>query len=242
MKRTWVGLMLLGALALLPMSAGAGTAFQQFQQDVSDAYGPYRTALFQTNQNDQGKSLDAMRQFQQRWNNILLRYADAPPGPYDGDPQWKSTLQTVARIATQSLQEIEAGQLAKSHATLEAIRDALGDLRQRNGVVVYSDHINAYHEEMEALVESPLSPQSLDAPALLTIRERLAVLEFLAGRLRSRAPKAYSGNEEFMKLVDGVFASLQALRQALDANAPDQIVKAVKAIKPAYARFFLRFG
>lgn len=242
MIRVWVDLLLLGALVLVPMSAGAGTAFQQFQRDVSDAYGPYRTALFQTSQKDQAKSLDAMRQFQQRWNDIVLRYADAAPGPYDGDPQWKSTLQDVTRIAAQSLQEIEAGQFAKSHATMEAIRDALGDLRQRNGVVVYSDHINAYHEEMEALVESPLSPQSLDPPTMLTIRERLAVLEFLAGRLRSQAPKAYAANEEFKKLVDGVFASLEGLRRALDANAPDQIVKAVKALKPAYARLFVRFG
>ena len=53
-------------------------------------------------------------------------------------------------------EEIAARQLPQAHETLEAVRDLLAEQRRRSGVVVFSDHMNAYHLEMErALIDGP---------------------------------------------------------------------------------------
>ena len=84
--------------------------------------------------------------------------------------------------------EISAGNLPEAHETLEAARDLMAALRHRNGVVTFSDHMNAYHAEMERMLIN--GPKLLAGPQgvqLLTAHS--GVLEYLARQLRSRPPQ-----------------------------------------------------
>lgn len=243
MRKYGISLVVLSLMVLtLVVNSGAETSFQQFYQQQNEAYGKYRAALFQTNKKDQDASLKAAAQFLQQWDTIMQQYADAPPEIFAVDPAWKATLEKIAEIATKGKTEIEAGDLVEAHETLEAIRDELTELRQRNHVVVFSDHVNTYHEVMEHLLLAGYSPEKLDTAALNSIREQLGVLEFLAEEIKANAPQEYRDNEAYQKLEKGLFVSITSLREALDKNVPEDIVKAVQNLKPPYAKLFLNFG
>jgi len=235
------------ALVFIPgiLWAGAqGTTnnFKQFQQDVNKAYAIYRVALFQTNKKNQQKSLESTFSFQQQWLAITEKYSAAPPEVYATDPLWRPTLVNIGDITALSIREILAEKLSDAHETLEAIRDELGALRQRNQVITFSDYVNNYHEAMESLLFLGLKPYDINDKGLLLIREELAVLDYLADKMKENAPAEYLKKEKFNKAMQGVFSSLKNLRQAINAKNPDKVVKAINGLKPAYAKIFVKFG
>jgi len=73
----------------------------------------------------------------------------------------------------QSQATADAGRLADAHERLEAVRDLLAALWQRNQVVVLSDHMNAYHEAMETVLT--------DRPGLLGRPDGAAALSEWVG-------------------------------------------------------------
>jgi hypothetical protein len=220
----------------------ATNTFLQFHEDVNSAYASYRMALFQTNKKNQTKSLENALNFQQQWQAITEKYGEDPPEVYAADPQWKPTLVNIGDITSMSIREILAEKLSEAHDTLEAIRDQLGALRQRNQVSTFSDHVNNYHAVMESLLHLELKAYDIDDKALLIIREQLAVLDYLAIKMQENAPPQYMKKDPFKKAMNGVFGSLKNLRQAVDENNPDKVVRAVKELKPAYAKVFVKFG
>jgi hypothetical protein len=128
--------------------------------------------------------------------------AQAACGPY-----------RAALFRTNSQAQAESEQaVAQVHETLETMRDLLADLRRRNQVIVYSDHMNACPAEMEhVLGEGPkLLAQPQGAMELLA---RTGALDYLAGRLQSDAPQALRAYREFVQLVAAVRQS--AARAAL---------------------------
>jgi hypothetical protein len=244
-KKIFIGVVL--ALVFIPTTLwadtnGATNSFNHFQQEVNKAYANYRMALFQTNKKNQTKSLESTLSFQQQWQAITENYGEDPPEVYAADPQWKPTLVNIGDITSLSIREILAEKLSEAHDTLEAIRDELGSLRQRNQVITFSDHVDNYHEAMESLLHLGLKPYDIDEKALLFIREELAILDYLAKKMKENAPVDYLKKEIFKKALNGVFGSLKNLRQAIDEKNPDKVVKAIKELKPAYAKVFVKFG
>ena len=113
------------------------------------AYGPYRVALFKTNSNSQAEAQQAMTQAQQSWGKLAAQFGSKPPAPYDRDTAFGASVADVSKVYTKATEQVTANQLTAAHETLEAARDIMAQLRRRNQVVVYSDHMNAYHSEME---------------------------------------------------------------------------------------------
>jgi len=238
-------LIIIFGILFLFQSAGAFATenrFKQFNADVGKAYSAYRVALFQTNKKNGDKSAQAVQTFLREWQEIQQNYGPQPPEIFSTDPQWEQTLATIEVIASQSATQIGENHVSEAHQTLEAIRDELSDLRKRNSVIVFSDHINNYHQVMESLLERDLRPAALDSQALSRIRGQLAVLTYLAGSIKKNAPASLVDNKQFRQLQEGLFTSLASLAQALDEGNPEKISKAVKMLKPAYAKLFLNFG
>jgi site-specific recombinase len=117
----------------------------------------------------------------------------------------------------------------------------MSDLRRRNGVVVFSDHMNAYHAQMEhVLIDGPAqlaTPQG--AMALLA---QVGALDYLAARLRSEAPAALLANPDFVALQQQVQASVAAVRDALVRQDPAAAKAAMDKVKKPYSQMFLKFG
>ena len=133
------------------------------------------------------------------------------------------------------------GKLTQAHATLEDARELLAGLRHRNQVVTYSDHMNAYHAQMEHVLES--GAKLLTEPqGSLKLLAQASVMDYLAQRLRSEAPAALLADAEFNVTLQNVEASMAALKAAAMAQDAAAIKDALPKLKPAYSKHFIKFG
>lgn len=230
----------IAAMALWAVATAAAAADPVTDAMVA-AYAPYRAALFQTNAGAPEASVAALQQAHSAWRELMARQAGAPAAPYDRDPGFAQSLQAVERIYAAAGEQVRRGQLAEAHETLEEVRDVLAALRQRNGVVVYSDHMNAYHAVMEhVLTEGKVLAA---APGgLLPLAEQVGVLDYLAARLASEAPAALREQAEFVSLLQAVTTSVARLREAVRAQQPAAAAAAIGQLKAPYGKLFLRYG
>lgn len=224
------------------MSGAADNPFVQFNSDVEKAYAAYRKALFQTNKEDVEKSAKANEIFIRQWQQVRQTYGNNPPEVFSSDLKWGATLSRIEEIALKSSGQIKEGHLAEAHETLEVIRDELTDLRKRNSVIVFSDHINNYHEVMEGLLVGGYTPDKIDEQAMWEIQGQLALLNYLAEAIKENAPVKYQENQQYQQLEKGLFESLKALNAAVASKDPAVISKSIKMLKPAYAKLFVNFG
>jgi hypothetical protein len=210
--------------------SGACAAFNAFAADpvtdaMQDAYAPYRAALFRTNSASQAESQAAISQAQQSWARLSAQFGAAPPAPYDRDPAFAASLAEVSKVYARAAEQIAANQLAPAHETLEHARDIMAELRRRNQVIVYSDHMNAYHAEMERVVGD--GAKALAQPGgMAPLTASVGALAYLAGRLNSKAVQQSVGE-------------LQAALFAQDAPAAKA---ALQRLKSPYGKLFLKFG
>lgn len=231
----------LSALAL-----AAALSFPAFAADVvtdamQAAYGPYRAALFRTNGKSQPEAQKAIDQTQQAWKGVTDRFAAKPAAPYDRDAEFAATLAKVSAVYDKAAAEIGAGKLPEAHETLEQARDLMAAMRQRNGVVVLSDHMNAYHAEMEHLLIE--GPKMLAGPqGLGQLTAQAGVLEYLAKQLRTQAPMALRQNAEFDTLLKDVEGSVQAVKNAALSQDAAALKAAMEKVKAPYSKLFLKFG
>lgn len=234
--------LILTLFAMLGMLHSFGAqAADPVTEAMNQAYGPYRAALFRTNSKAQAESEQAIARAMQTWKSVIDRFAAQPPIPYDRDPAFGTTLREVAKVYEQAAAEIAAQKLPQAHETLEKARDLMSDLRRRNGVIVFSDHMNAYHAEMEHVLEQGAALTS-SSQGMLTLMERAGVLAYLAGRLRSEAPKTLSSDASFMAALQALEGSVATLRAALQKQDAAATRDALGKLKGPYSKMFLNFG
>ena len=227
---------LFAASLLIPLGANAGPV-QDFEKQLTGTYAHYRAALFLTNQNKKDETLAALAAFEKGWADILAQKTTPPP-QYADDAKWPATLDEVSHVLHGAKGEAERGDLAKSHETLEAIRDLIGDLRLRNGMISFSDRMNAYHEQMEKVAGGNYDGE----PGLAKLREDVAVLAFLANEVERFKPAAFAADPAFVQGLAALTASVAALQTAVRAGDTAKLGELRKAIKPPYSRLFLRYG
>ena len=198
-------------------------------------------ALFRTNSNAQAESLQALAQTQQAWAKLVAQYSGKPPAPYDRDPAFASSLAAVSKVYAIAMEQVTANQLTAAHETLEKARDVMADMRRRNQVIVFSDHMNAYHSEMEnVLINGPKI--LVQANGMQQLTAMVGALDFLARKLTSEAPADYTRNEEFTETARAVEKSVADLQTALFLQDMAGVKSALPKIKAPYSKFFLKFG
>lgn len=208
---------------------------------LQKAYAPYRAALFKTNAGKADESAEALKQAQTAWTQVAQLVKSQPTVPYANDALMATTLTGVEAQYAKAAQQVAAGQLPQAHDTLEAVRDLLSELRRHNQVVVYSDHMNAYHAQMEHLLDE--APKWLKAAdGLPRLAAQAGVLSYLAGRLSSEAPAATLAAPEFKELLAAVTQSVAALNAAVASGDRGQIEKAIGQVKAPYSKMFIKFG
>ncbi len=231
---------LIGAAALtlaLIGSANAGPV-SDFETAMRGAYADYRGALFQTNANKPEAAVQAVDAFKQKWAALSAANTAAPP-QYADDPDYAATLAKVASITDKAATEVAAGKLPEAHATLEAIRFEIGGLHERNGIVGFSDRMNAYHAKMEDVLGKDYS--GFDAAGLGALREDAAVLAYLAADIKAHPP-AEAADPAYGKLLDGMTDSVTKLSQAAASGDAAAAKTALDGLKVPYSKLFLKFG
>ncbi|MGE3643488.1 MAG: hypothetical protein AB7F96_06515 [Beijerinckiaceae bacterium] len=228
----------LAAAAIALCAAGAALAgpFAEYEADARIAYAAYRSALFRSNTDDQKGSVAAITRFSAEWGKLAGKWSKTTPPQYADDKAFIGELKSVGDLSGKALAQAKAGDLKAAHLTLEAIRDILATQRKRNGLVAYSDHVNAYHSHMETMLKA----------AYANDRTRLiadtGVLTYLAGQLKAHAPEDYAKKPEFGEALSALEASVTAIQKAMDKGDMAAAVQAVKLLKKPYAMFFVRWG
>ena len=226
---------------MLTTGPGIASAADALTDAMQAAYVPYRAALFRTNAKAQAEAEQAIAAARSQWQAVARRFGPGPTPPYDRDPGFGATLKQVDDIYAKAEAQIAARQLAEAHETLEQARDLVADLRRRNGVVTYSDHMNAYHEQMEHVLKE--GARGLAQPGgWLELAAQAGALDYLAKRLRSEAPAAMVQDPDFKPLLDGVLGSVAALRAAVVPQDEGAVRQVLGKLKEPYSRLFIRFG
>lgn len=233
-------LRVVAALTLVPALLGAwpvAFAADPLTDAIQAAYAPYREALYRTNAKAATESAQAVQQARDAWTALAGRYGAQPSIPYDRDPKLAGTLRAVAALYDRAAREVGAGQLVEAHETLEGVRDLLADLRRRNGVVVFSDHMNAYHARMEDVVAAAAS--SIDGA--MRLMAQVGVLDHLAARLEGEAPPALAADPQFQAGVQAARSSVAALPEGVLRRDPVAVKEALGKLKAPYGRLFQRY-
>jgi hypothetical protein len=231
---------LAGAAAFTLVLIGSASAgpVSDFETAMRGAYADYRGALFQTNANQPEAAVQAVDAFKQKWAALASANTIAPP-QYADDPAYAVTLAKVASITDKAAGEVAAGKLTEAHATLEAIRFEVGGLHERNGIVGFSDRMNAYHAKMEDVLAKDYS--GFDAAGLGALREDAAVLAFLAADIKAHPPTE-AADPAYGKLLDGMTDSVTALANAAHTGDAAAAKTALGNLKVPYSKLFLKFG
>jgi hypothetical protein len=233
------------AVMIVTLSAlgahGTAAAADPVTDALQSAWAPMRAALFRTNQKAQPESEQALAEARTRWQALVDRFGAQPPVPYAGDRAFSGSLAKVGDVLAKAEAQARAGKLETAHVTLEQAREVMADLRRRNGVVTFTDHMDAYHAQMEQVQDG--TERMLSQPGgLLLLAAETGVLDHLARRLRNEAPLALSENPEFETLTAAVEGSVAALREAIRRQDPMAARAAVARLKAPYARLFVKFG
>ena len=232
--------LILSLLAVAGFSnvAHAGDAVTDAMQA---AYAPYRVVLFKTNSNAQDDARKAIAQAQQKWGQIATQFGTQPPAPYDRDSSFKTSLDKVSEVYAKAAGQIDKNELTEAHETLEHAREVIAEIRHRNQIIVYSDHMNAYHAQMEKVLID--GPKTLAEPnGLMQLTTQFGALEYLSARLKSEAPADYLTNEEFAALYKNVEQSVADLKAALFTQDVAQVKAAMSKLKVPYSKLFIKFG
>ncbi|WP_444454858.1 hypothetical protein ACTTAI_05795 [Rhodobacter capsulatus] len=227
------------AAAVVMLSTGAAMAgpVSDFEAVLRGAYAPYRTALFATNMNAPDKALAALEAFHDGWGKVIDTASGAPQ--YADDKGLVQTLAAVSAKAEIAGAAVRAGQMAQAHEALEGIRDDIGALHERNGMIGFSDRMNAYHAAMEAVLAVP--SEALDAVGMEGMREQAGVLAYLAADIAAHpAPEAAA--PEYAPLHAAFQASVAGFVEAVRSGDPGAVTKAIGALKAPYSKFFVAFG
>ncbi|MDO9144333.1 hypothetical protein [Rhodoferax sp.] len=227
---------------VLSLSFGA---FAYAADPVTDlmqaANAPYRMALYKTNGKSQEEAQQALVQAQQAWNKLSSQVGAKPAAPYDRDPAFAASVTQASKVYEQALKEVSAGQLGDAHNTLERVRDIMADMRQRNNVVVFSDHMNAYHSQMEVIMMH--GNETLAQPkGMLLLTAQAGALSYLAKQLEAQATAELKQNVEFAGLLKAVGQSVVNLEAALLNQDLAAIKEATGKLKGPYSKLFAKFG
>lgn len=229
---------LAGLTATLLATAAHAGPVADYERALAGAYAPYRAALMQTNQKDKPGTEASLAKFEMAWGQLMAKYRSAPPPQYADDPKWAETIAGIEAIIVKAKAEANKGDLAAAHDTLEAVRERLGELRARNGVVTFSDRMDAYHHHMEVVLIGKYE----GAEGIGRLREGAAVLAHLAGLVEQHAPAGLATDGAFKEMLTALTGSAKALLEAARSGDREAITAAMKALKPAYARMFVRYG
>ena len=232
---------LAGAAALTFVLVGSANAgpVADFETAMRGAYADYRAALFQTNANKPEAAAQAVDAFQQKWAALAAANAAAPP-QYADDPAYAATLAKVAAIADTRRGRGRRRQAAEAHETLEAIRFEIGGLHERNGIVGFSDRMNAYHAKMEDVLGQGLQRLRRGGPRRARARTPRCLPTSPPTSRRTRRWKPT--DPAYATLLDGMTDSVASSPGRGPQRRPGRGQGALGGLKVPYSKLFLKFG
>ena len=126
---------------------------------------------------------------------------------------------------------------------LAPVRGLLAELRRRNGVVVFSDHVEAANKAFKSLFHFRRSPPDFaDAAQVKDLRARLAAVIKAYENCRDQAPPGTAGDEQFQRLIKDSLFYLNRIWVAIDEKNQVNVVNILRRVVSSDEILWLRFG
>lgn len=232
-------------LAALGTAVGAQAAetLAAFNDAVARADEHFRTAGHYLRVGAAGPAELELEALDLAWQDILARFAEAPPEPFAADPEWRETLRTLAGRVSAARAAAAAGDLRQARERLMPLRRELGSLRRRNGVVVFADCLDKIHAATAGYAPFHGAGPDLDSPndrrALLSTT---AVLEHLVRRCRDDAPEDIAADAQFQRLTSGALSGLDRMWDAVENRDQRRVEGTISEIYSFVRLLYLGFG
>jgi len=200
-----------------------------------------------TSQKKPQASQEAMLRLVDNWMKFKKKYCAS----HEDDPHWQRDLQNIERMIAQANSIGQGGHgLVNVPETLEGVRTTFLELRRRDNVDYFIEHLTDCHGPMEeiALTAKGKKPADLTEQDIEKITKLLPDAKTLWGQVEAAEFDAvlFAFNaEQVKKLSDYKRAESQTLaqlQQALTDGDKPNIIPAAIAIKPSFANPFMLFG
>jgi len=206
-------------------------------------YRYYRSAWFYLRTGNVDLAALELSVFVRGWDEIQSRFSEAPPGPFDNDPLWREGLAEIDALAADGMAALEAGDGEAAKASLKGIPRVMADLRARNGVVTFSDAVDALAQAMESLWRYRHETADFNDQTTMTdLSEGAARLRAAFDRLRNDAPDEVAFDDQFLRLVSDSDAAVARLEDALEARDQTALVNALRELRSFERLLWLNFG
>jgi hypothetical protein len=233
-----------GALfALLLLLSCAPARAQAFDDALEAALGHWRAASWYARTGNSAVAALEAEEFRTRWRALAAQFA-TPPAPFGRDPAWSETLRRIEDAASSAADALGRDDAAAAARALRQIGQALSDLRARNGVVSFSDHVAKYRDAVDRLSELSLDDQ-LDPARISALRGMTERTAEAVAALEQNVPGRWRSDPAMDGLLrqnrDGVAALAAALARP-DLPSTLEIVGLIGVVRANYNLLFLRFG
>lgn len=241
------GCLVAAALFLLSHPAARASDLADFQAAFADAWGHYRQVNFYIGRGGNiAVTAIELDDFIAKWTALEERFGNAPPDSYADDPEWAATLAGIGKRARDGLERLDADDLEGAKELLIPIRGISADLRRRNGVTIYADHINELSAAMDILAQYRREVKSRDdlkTPDMHAKATRQgAVVAYLLEKCDRLASQKISNDPEFRRMIDGARESMVKFWQALDKGDARLYRIAIGEVRSYERILFSRFG
>lgn len=225
-------------MAMLATGGAQAGEGAEFDARLAQAWAHYRSALHHSGRSGEAQVAKVeLAAFLDSWRSMQERWGHRPPPQYSEETEWKETIEAVAGIAARAIVELERKDPDDARSTLDEVGAVLADLRRRNNVVAFSDHMIEFAHALEDAIGAE-TPSARSAPAR---RDQMAVLRYLAERIQKNAPHSLQQDPDFSKMADNLQANIQRARTLAEGKA-EGLDRALAAIRASFERLQLKFG
>ncbi len=242
-KRPGLGALVSGLLLCAAGSMASAGELRSFNQQVTDAYAPYRSAMFYLHTGNPGVAYLDLEAASEQWQAVVDRFQAAPPDAFVDDPDFKTTLNAIDSALEAGRMALEADDQEAATQVLATVRTDLAALRRRNGLRAYGDCIDDMNAAMDRLwVYRQDPPDFAKTDQINQVKREASVTEFLYRRCYQTAPPELQARDSFKRLFEGSLVSLPLIFDALDQGNEAQLINILRELRSFDRMIWLEFG
>lgn len=232
---------------LFVMSMPISAAETELVKDMVSFDRAYIPSLAMTSQKKAEPSKKALKILATEWETFKGKYYASHPS----DKDWTSDMDSIEEGILEASNIVEnGGSLSEAHEAVESIRFTMLEMRQRDNIDYFVDHLTRFHDPMEMIlvVVAGKTPETISEKDLERIRSKLPeavkLWEHVAAFKIDQS--LYGFGEDKMKkiraAVEAETKALGTLGEVFETGNKSDIITAASDIKPNFAKVFMQFG
>ena len=240
--RLFYTLVVISLFVVSPLEAPAGET-DAFHTSQGEAYSHYRQAMFYARSGNIMTAAFELETMSEKWAKLVSQYSTNPPAVYTADTRWKDTLEAVAKHINLGLAAAIDGDGEQTRKQLKPISHLLADMRRRNDVVIFSDHVDAANVAFRRLFEFRRKPVDFDNPVLVqSLQSRLTATIAAYEKCLEEAPPSVAANEQFQRLMADSLFYLKRIERAIDEKNQLNVLNILRRVVSSDKLLWLLFG